>query len=244
MGYLGQLAPHFRFVTQAMIDGLGEAPLKIVMLAQEEARSLGAERLGTEHLLLAMLGFDNAAASALQGFGVSYDDVRLEVEDINMGKDALPLDAEIQLSERALRVIELSYLEAQGLKHDRVDAEHLLLAILRLGLGVAVGILAKLGVNMVDLEIALLYQCSSALAAPQQDVAAELGVQIEVWERLFAIARQQGYEELEREASRHKKIYRDALSELQTSLACPESDAQSGDLIEQPGRRVNNKSGF
>jgi ATP-dependent Clp protease ATP-binding subunit ClpA len=200
-----------------MIGSLSETPLKVVMLAQEEARSLGDERLGTEHLLLALLGFDNAACSALNGFGVNYNDVRLEVEQVRLGKDALPLECEITLSNRALRCLELSFLEASGLKHDQVEAEHLLLAILRQGLGVAVGILAKMGVNMVDLEIALLYQCSSAMAAPQQDVACELSIQIEVWDRLYTIARREGYDELVKEASRHKKMYTEALKELQAT---------------------------
>ena len=201
-----------------MIDNLSETPLKIVMLAQEEARSLGDERLGTEHLLLALLGFENAACTALNGFGVSYNYVRLEIEDIRKGKDALPLETEILLTERSVKCIELAFLEARSLGHDRIEAEHMLLAILRVGMGIAVGILAKLGVNMVDLEIALLYECSSAMAAPQPDVDTELKVQIEVWNRLGTIARQQGYEELVRDASRHKKMYEDALAELQTTL--------------------------
>jgi len=209
-----------------MIDRLGEAPLKVLLIAQEEARSLGDERLGTEHILLALLSFENSACSALNGFGVAYNDVRFEIEDFR-AQNALALDTEIAFTDRAARCLELCFLEAQELKHESVEAEHLLLAILRLGTGVAVGILAKFGVNMVDLEIALLYQCSSALAAPRQDVATELVIQIEVWNRLGNIANKQGYEDLAREATRHKKMYQDALKELQQA-AIPRIDANSG----------------
>lgn len=197
-----------------MTDRLPEIPLKIMMLAQEEARSLGDERAGTEHVLLALLSLDNAACCALNGFNVTYSDVRMELEELRSKQDALGVEAEITLSDRVVECLELSYIEARTLKHERIGAEHLLLAILRLGHGVAIGILSKFGISIADLEIALLYQCSSALAAPQQDVGSELLTQIEVWNRLGGIAREQGYNDLVQEAARHSKMYKEALLEL------------------------------
>ncbi len=209
-----------------MTEAHQELPLKILMLAQEEARSLGDGRLGTEHILLALLSIDNAACCALNGFGITYNDVRTELEELRCKQNALAVDADIDMSERALKCLELSYLEASGLKHESVAAEHLLLAILRLGQGVAIGILAKFGVCIADLQIALLYQCSSALAAPQQDVGAELVTQIEVWKQLLAIATECGYRELVTEAERHSKMYREALSELENSVVADSAASQ------------------
>lgn len=200
-----------------MVDRLNETPVNVLLLAQDEARSLGDERLGTEHILLGLLSFDNAACCALSGFGVSYDDVRLEIEEVRSKQNALSLDADVVFSERTQRCLELAYMEAFNLKHHRVAPEHLLMAMLRLGNGVAIGILSKMGVSMVDLEVALLYQCSSALAAPQEDVGAELLTQIEVWNRLATIAKQQGYEELAQSAGKHTRMYCDALMELEAS---------------------------
>ena len=200
-----------------MTDRVPEVPLKIMMLAQEEARSLGDERAGTEHILLALLSLDSAACCALNGFGINYSDVRVELEELRSKQNALGVEVEINLSDRAVQCLELSFMEAHSLRHERVAPEHLLLAILRLGQGVAIGILSKFGISIADLEIALLYQCSSALAAPQQDVGKELLTQIEVWNRLGGIAREQGYNDLVQEAARHSKMYKEALYELQAN---------------------------
>lgn len=207
-----------------MVERASETTVKILFLAQEEARSLGDARLGTEHILMALLSFDNAACCALAGFGVSYDDVRLEIEEVRSEQNALAVEAEIEFSERAGRCLELAYLESLSLKHAQVGPEHILLAMVRLGQGVAIGILSKLAVSMVDLEVALLYQCSSALAAPQEDVAAELLTQIEVWKRLAAIAVKQGYDDLALSAAKHTRMYRDALMELEATMLATAGD--------------------
>lgn len=205
-----------------MIEQLGEVPLQIMLLAQEAAQSLGDARIGTEHILLGVLSIDNPAKSALQGFDVTYDLVRAELEEIRSGQNALPFDVELfVLTERAERVLELAYLEAQNYRHEQVGAEHLLLAMVRLGHGVAAGILTKLGCSLLDLEIALLYQCSSIIAAPLEDVQKELLTQIAVWSRLGVIAREQGYEDLAYQSTQHTKMYKEALQELQATMPAP-----------------------
>ena len=211
-----------------MMEQLGETPLQIMLLAQEAAQSLGDTRIGTEHILLGILSFDNPAKSALQGFDVSYEHLRGELEEIRSGQNSLPFDVELfVLTERAERVLELAFLEAKNYQHEQIGAEHLLLGIVRLGHGVAAGILTKLGVSLVDLEIALLYQCSSIIAAPLEDVQKELMTQIAVWSRLGVIAREQGYEDLAYQSTQHTKMYREALQELQTTLTPAEIAVQA-----------------
>lgn len=200
-----------------MTERIAEVPLKVLLIAQEEARRLGDPTAGTEHVLLALASMDNPASSALNGFGIRYSDVKAELEGLRSQQNALGIDLEIELSDRVKQCLELSYLEANTLKHSVVGAEHLLLAIIRLGEGVAIGILSKFGISVADLEIALLYQCSSALAAPLSDVGRELETQIEVWNRLSVIAREQDYQDLVQEAARHTKMYKDALYELKNA---------------------------
>ncbi len=200
-----------------MTEKIAEVPLKILLIAQEEARRLGDTTAGTEHVLLALSSLENPAASALNGFGITYADVKTELEGLRSQQNALGVEVEIELSERSKQCLELSYLEASTLKHQVVGAEHMLLAIIRLGEGVAIGILSKFGISVADLEIALLYQCSSALAAPLSDVGKELETQIEVWNRLSVIAREQDYQDLVQEAARHTKMYKDALHELKNA---------------------------
>lgn len=213
-----------------MFDRLGETPLRIIMIAQELARSLGDSLIGTEHILLAELSFDSPAKSALNGFDVTYNDVLLELEIIRGSQNALPAEAELTaFTDRATRSLELAFIEAQELRHDSIGAEHLLLGILKLGQGIAIGILAKLGVSLVDLEIALLYQCSSVMAAPRPDVGAELLTQVAVWERLNLIAKQEGYEDLAQESEKHTRMYKAALVEFQDTLGLP--DAASSDAL-------------
>lgn len=211
-----------------MIEQLGEVPLQIMLLAQEAAQSLGDSRIGTEHILLGILSFDNLAKSALQGFDVTYEYVRGELEEIRSGQNALPFDLELfVLTERAERVLELAFLEAKNYRHEQIGAEHILLGIARLGHGVAAGILTKLNVSLVDLEIALLYQCSSIIAAPLEDVQNELLTQIAVWTRLGVIAREQGYDDLAYQSTQHTKMYREALQELQSTMVSADNPVQA-----------------
>lgn len=218
-----------------MSEDTQEITIQVLMHAEEEARSLGDMRLGTEHILLALLSFDNAVCCALSGFNLSYDDIRIELEDARSKQNALGPEVEIGMTARASKCVELAFLEAQSLKHRNVGPEHLMLAILRIGQGVAVGLLRKFGVRIVDLEIALLYQCSSLLAAPQEDVAAELNTQIEVWSRLALIAQEQGYEELVQKAFKYTRSYRDSLLELEAGKRTEEPEnEQVGSVYAEP----------
>jgi ATP-dependent Zn protease len=119
------------------------------MLAQEEARRLGHNFVGTEQILLGLIGEGTGvAAKVLRSMGVKLKDARLEVEKI-IGRGSGYVGAEIPFTPRAKRVLELSLEEAQQLEHSYVGTEHLLLGLIREGEGVAVRVLVEnLGVDI------------------------------------------------------------------------------------------------
>jgi hypothetical protein len=118
--------------------------------AVEEAGSFRHHHVGTEHLLLALFRGDGLAASALRRLGVEYEAVRGHVEDIIGRGDAKPSN-HIPFTPRTKKVLELAAREAIRLHADQVRTEHLLLALVREGEGVAPQILVqKLGVALSE----------------------------------------------------------------------------------------------
>lgn len=115
-------------------------------LAQDEARRLGHDFVGTEHILLGTLRrSDSVGAGVLAGMGVRLSEVRAAVEsDVGRGPGTPP--GEVRMTPRAKRVLELSVDEAKRLRHNYVGTEHLLLGIVREGEGVAARILGRTGV--------------------------------------------------------------------------------------------------
>ena len=118
-------------------------------LAQEEAGRLKHNYIGTEHLLLGLVGEkDGVAAKALDRLGISLPAVRSEVEEIiGVGTTALP-PGEPPMTPRTRKVLDLSVREAAHLGHNYVGTEHLLLGLVREGEGVAAQVLAKLGADL------------------------------------------------------------------------------------------------
>jgi len=137
-----------RVATRAMFERFTEKAIKVVMLAQEEARRLGHNFVGTEQLLLGLVGEGTGiAAKVLKSMGVNLKEARVEVEKI-IGRGSGFVAVEIPFTPRAKRVLELSLEEARQLGHSYIGTEHLLLGLLREGEGVAARVLEGLGVDL------------------------------------------------------------------------------------------------
>ena len=131
-----------------MFERFTEKAIKVIMLAQEEARRLGHNFVGTEQVLLGLIGEGTGvAAKTLKSMGVTLKDARAAVEEI-IGRGAGFVAVEIPFTPRAKRVLELSWDEARQLGHNYIGTEHLLLGLIREGDGVAARVLENLGVDL------------------------------------------------------------------------------------------------
>ena len=131
-----------------MFERFTEKAIKVIMLAQEEARRLGHNFVGTEQVLLGLIGEGTGvAAKTLKSMGVNLKDARTEVEKI-IGRGSGFVAVEIPFTPRAKRVLELSWDEARQLGHNYIGTEHLLLGLIREGEGVAARVLEELGVDL------------------------------------------------------------------------------------------------
>src|SRR5574344_1425314 len=131
-----------------MFERFTEKAIKVIMLAQEEARRLGHNFVGTEQVLLGLIGEGTGvAAKTLKSMGVNLKDARTEVEKI-IGRGSGFVAVEIPFTPRAKRVLELSWDEARQLGHNYIGTEHLLLGLIREGEGVAARVLENLGVDL------------------------------------------------------------------------------------------------
>ncbi|PIA27339.1 hypothetical protein AQUCO_08000014v1 [Aquilegia coerulea] len=136
-----------RIVAKAMFERFTEKAIKVIMLAQEEARRLGHNFVGTEQILLGLIGEGTGiAAKVLKSMGINLKDARVEVEKI-IGRGSGFVAVEIPFTPRAKRVLELSLEEARQLGHNYIGSEHLLLGLLREGEGVAARVLENLGAD-------------------------------------------------------------------------------------------------
>nr|KAJ0225702.1 hypothetical protein LSAT_V11C100011470 [Lactuca sativa] len=136
-----------RIVPKAMFERFTEKAIKVIMLAQEEARRLGHNFVGTEQILLGLIGEGTGiAAKVLKSMGINLKDARVEVEKI-IGRGSGFVAVEIPFTPRAKRVLELSLEEARQLGHNYIGSEHLLLGLLREGEGVAARVLENLGAD-------------------------------------------------------------------------------------------------
>ena len=131
-----------------MFEKFTDRARRVVVLAQEEARLLNHDYIGTEHLLLGLIHEgQGVAARALESLGISLEDVRRDVEEI-IGRGQHELSGHIPFTPRAKKVLELSLREAQQLGHDYIGTEHILLGLIREGEGVAAQVLVKLGADL------------------------------------------------------------------------------------------------
>lgn len=135
-----------------MFERFTEKAIKVIMLAQEEARRLGHNFVGTEQILLGLFGEGSGVAGkALRAQHLTLSALRLEVEKI-IGRGTGFVAVEIPFTPRAARVLELSWARARQLGHNWIGTEHLMLALLDEGLGVAYRVLTVLKVDLAELE--------------------------------------------------------------------------------------------
>jgi ATP-dependent Clp protease ATP-binding subunit ClpA len=121
---------------------------RVVVLAQEEARMLNHNYIGTEHILLGLIHEgEGVACQALESMGISLQAVRDQVEEI-IGQGQTPAAGHIPFTPRSKKILELSLREAHRLGHNYIGTEHILLGLIREGEGVGAQILQKLGVDL------------------------------------------------------------------------------------------------
>src|SRR5258708_7141260 len=131
-----------------MFERFTDRARRVVVLAQEEARILSHDYIGTEHILLGLIHEgEGGAARALESLGVSLETVRQQVEEI-IGRGRVTRSGHIPFTPRAKKVLELSLREALQLGHDYIGTEHILLGLIREGNGVAAQVLVKLGADL------------------------------------------------------------------------------------------------
>ena len=131
-----------------MFERFTDRARRVVVLAQEEARLLNHNYIGTEHILLGLIHEgEGVAAKALESLGISLESVRGQVEEI-IGQGGNSPSGHIPFTPRAKKVLELSLREALQLGHNYIGTEHILLGLIREGEGVAAQVLVKLGADL------------------------------------------------------------------------------------------------
>ncbi|MFD2675305.1 ATP-dependent Clp protease ATP-binding subunit [Gulosibacter bifidus] len=131
-----------------MFERFTDRARRVIVLAQEEAKLLNHNYIGTEHLLLGLIHEgDGVAAKALEALDISLEAVREQVQDI-IGKGQHKPGGHIPFTPRAKKVLELSLREALQLGHNYIGTEHILLGLIREGEGVAAQVLVKLGADL------------------------------------------------------------------------------------------------
>ncbi|MDH4658473.1 ATP-dependent Clp protease ATP-binding subunit [Corynebacterium pyruviciproducens] len=131
-----------------MFERFTDRARRVIVLAQEEARMLNHNYIGTEHILLGLIHEgEGVAAKALESMGISLEDVRKEVEEL-IGPGSQPPSGHIPFTPRAKKVLELSLREGLQMGHKYIGTEFLLLGLVREGEGVAARVLVKLGADL------------------------------------------------------------------------------------------------
>ncbi len=131
-----------------MFERFTDQARRVVVLAQEEARRLDHNYIGTEHILLGLIREgDGIAAKTLESLEISLDAVRQKVEDI-IGHGKKTPSGHIPFTPRSKKVLELSLRESLELRHDYIGTEHVLLGLIREGEGVAARVLRDLGAQL------------------------------------------------------------------------------------------------
>jgi Clp amino terminal domain, pathogenicity island component/UvrB/uvrC motif len=171
-----------------MFERFTDRARRVVVLAQEEARRLQHDYIGTEHILLGLISEgEGVAARALESLGIGLDAVRQQVEEI-IGRGQQAPSGHIPFTPRAKKVLELSLREALQLGHSYIGTEHILLGLIREGDGVAAQVLVRLGADLNRVRqqvIQLLHGRAAAEPGPGVKVRLEM-----VEQQLTAIERQ------------------------------------------------------
>ena len=148
-----------------MFERFTDRARRVVVLAQEEARMLNHNYIGTEHILLGLIHEgEGVAAKALESLGISLDAVRSQVQEI-IGEGQQAPSGHIPFTPRAKKVLELSLREALQLGHNYIGTEHILLGLIREGEGVAAQVLGKLGADLNRVRQQVIQLLSAATRA-------------------------------------------------------------------------------
>ena len=149
-----------------MFQHFTDKAIKAIMLSQEEARRLGHNFVGTEQILLGLIGEGTGvAAKVLTELGVTLQDARKEVEQI-IGRGSGFVPAEIPFTPKVKSVFERSFEEARQVGHNYIGPEHLLLGLLRVGEGVAIKVLENLGVEPSEVRNQVIRALGEVAAVP------------------------------------------------------------------------------
>ena len=170
-----------------MFERFTDRARRVVVLAQEEARHLDHNYIGTEHILLGLIHEgEGVAARALPALDISLEAVRSQIREI-IGQGESPPSGHIPFTPRAKKVLELSLREAKQLDHNYIGTEHILLGLIREGEGVAAQVLVKLGGDLPRVRqvvIQLLSGYAGGEAAAEQARAGTRLVRMTVPEEL------------------------------------------------------------
>src|ERR1700685_2309882 len=173
-----------------MFERFTDRARNVVVLAQQEARLLKHNYIGTEHILLGLVReSDGLAAKALEALGIGLDAVREQVEEI-IGRGQKSPSGHIPFTPRAKKVLELSLREAVQFGHNYIGTEHILLGLIREGDGVAAQVLVQLGAALDRVRqqvINLLHGRHAEEPAPTGPAVRELRLLPAVQARLEAI---------------------------------------------------------
>jgi ATP-dependent Clp protease ATP-binding subunit ClpC len=151
-----------------MFERFTEKARRVVIYAQEEARMLNQNYIGTEHLLLGLIREqDGIAAKALESLNISLEDVHQQVEEL-IGKGTYVPNGHIPFTPRAKKVLELSLREALQLGHNYIGTEHILLGLIREGEGVAAQVLLNLGADLEKVRSAVIQLLSGYYGKPSE----------------------------------------------------------------------------
>jgi ATP-dependent Clp protease ATP-binding subunit ClpC len=177
-----------------MFERFTDRARRVIVDAQNEARSLGHNYIGPEHLLLGLINEgDGVGAKALEAMQISTDTIRGRVEEITGRGQAPPTTGHIPFTPRAKKVLELSLREALQLGHNYIGTEHILLGLIHEGDGVAAQVLVGLGVDLDrtrQLVIQILTgrqreESASAVAEDLRDRLASMAARLTVIERML-----------------------------------------------------------
>ena len=177
-----------------MFERFTDRARRVVVLAQEEARTLNHNYIGTEHILLGLIHEgEGVAATGLKNLDISLEAVRQQVEEI-IGQGQAASSGHIPFTPRAKKALELSYRESRQLGHTYIGTEHILLGLIREGEGVAAEVLVRFGadLNRVRREIVRLVSANLSDEGPGDLVGAaerEFGTFDEIIVLLRDIAR-------------------------------------------------------
>jgi ATP-dependent Clp protease ATP-binding subunit ClpC len=160
-----------------MFERFTDRARRVVVLAQEEARMLNHNYIGTEHILLGLIHEgEGVAAKALESLNISLEAVRQQVEEI-IGQGQAAPTGHIPFTPRAKKVLELSLREALQLGHNYIGTEHILLGLIREGEGVAAQVLQKLGADLNRVRQTVIQLLSGYTGGKGEQVSAGGGEQ-------------------------------------------------------------------